>query len=78
MKTLANQDNSNVIRVSDDRAEILVEEGYHYIPKSEWKKHNSSKAGDVGMERQDKHGLVKNKSNKMSKSTKRHLRNQRK
>ena len=40
--------------------------------------YQKNKTGDVGISLQDKHGLMNNKSNKMSKSTKRHLRKQNK
>ena len=78
MKTMADQDNSTVLKVSDEEAEILEHEGFHYVPKSVWKEYQKNKTGDIGISLQDKYGLMNNKSNKMSKSAKRHLRKQNK
>ena len=38
MKCMANQDESVVVRVSEDKAKILQEEGFHFISKEVWKK----------------------------------------
>ena len=38
MKCMANQDESVVVRVSEEKAKILQEEGFHFIPKEVWKK----------------------------------------
>tara|TARA_B100001123_G_scaffold201152_1_gene228292 strand:+ start:2283 stop:2489 length:207 start_codon:yes stop_codon:yes gene_type:complete len=65
---MANQDESVVIRVSNDKAEILAYEGFHYVEKSVWKE----KVRDAEQPVSDK--PMKAKSNKMSKSAKRHLR----
>ena len=37
MKCMANQDESVVVRVTEKKAEILKEEGFHFVPKSVWK-----------------------------------------
>ena len=72
MKCMANQDESVVIRVSEEEAEILVHEGFHYVPKEVWK----TKVRDAEQPVEDK--PTKAKTNKMSKSAKRHLRKQKK
>ena len=68
MKCMANQDESVVVRVTEEKAEILREEGFHFIPKSLWKE----KVRDAEKPVEDK--PAKAKSNKMSKSAKRQLR----
>jgi len=68
MKCMANQDESVVVRVSEDKAKILQEEGFHFIPKEVWKK----KVRDAEQPVEDK--PIKFKSNKMSKAQKRQLR----
>tara|TARA_Y100000593_G_C4049768_1_gene209140 strand:- start:244 stop:468 length:225 start_codon:yes stop_codon:yes gene_type:complete len=73
MKTMANQDNSVVVRVSEEEANILRYEGFHYVPKSEWKTFQERQRGQSEFT-----PTISKKSNKMSKSTKRHLRNQNK
>ena len=74
MKTMMNLDGTQIIRVSDEKASRLFEEGYRYVAKSIWKEkvrdidkevHNSP-LGD-GFAHKD------TKSNKMSKAQKRHL-----
>ena len=72
MKCLANKDESVVVRVSEEEALILQEEGFHYIPKEVWK----AKVRDAEKPVEDK--PMKAKTNKMSKSAKRHLRKQKK
>ena len=72
MKTVANQDESVVVRVSEEKAEYLTHEGFHYVSKEVWKK----KVRDAEHPVEDK--PMKAKTNKMSKSAKRHLRNQNK
>ena len=67
MKTMANQDNSAIIRVTEREAEILQYEGFRYVSKEMYKKN----VRDAEKPVEDK--LVKVKSNKMSKSQKRHL-----
>tara|TARA_Y100000593_G_scaffold73150_1_gene134359 strand:+ start:1865 stop:2086 length:222 start_codon:yes stop_codon:yes gene_type:complete len=69
MKTMANQDNSVVIRISEEKAKILEHEGFHYVPKAVWKEYEARKRGQS-----DFTPPIPKKSNKMSKSTKRHLR----
>ena len=74
MKTIMTT-KDNIIRVSDERALELLKEGFKYIPKSEWKE----KVRDVDKtpaltEDTGKLELTKEKNNKMSRSTKRHLR----
>ena len=68
MKCMANQDESVVVRVTEDKAKILQEEGFHFIPKEVWKK----KVRDAEQPVEDK--PIKSKSNKMSKAQKRQLR----
>ena len=72
MKCMANQDESVVVRVSDDKALILQEEGFHYISKEVWK----TKVRDAEQPVED--NPIKAKSNKMSKATKRQLRKSKK
>ncbi len=72
MKCMANQDESVVVRVSDEKALVLQEEGFHYVPKELWKE----KTRDVEKPTEEK--STKTKNNKMSKSAKRHLRKQNK
>ena len=69
MKTMANQDKSVVVRVSEEKADILRYEGFNYVPKSVWKEYEARKRGQS-----DFTPPIPKKSNKMSKSTKRHLR----
>ena len=59
---------NNIIRVSDDRAQELLKDGFKYIPKSEWKE----KVRDVKKSAEEKPPEEKN--NKMSRAAKRHLR----
>ena len=68
MKTIANQDDSVIMRVSETRAKVLVEEGFRYVSKELWKE----KVRDAEQPVESKH--TKSKSNKMSKSAKRHAR----
>ena len=74
MKTMMSLDGTKIVRVSDEKASRLFEDGYRYIAKSIWKEkvrdidkevHNSP-LGD-GFAHKD------TKSNKMSKAQKRHL-----
>ena len=37
MKTMMNLDGTKIIRVSDEKASGLFEEGYRYVAKSVWK-----------------------------------------
>ena len=69
MKTMMSLDGTQIVRVSDEKASGLFEEGYRYIAKSIWKE----KVRDVE-DPPSSTKPTKNKSNKMSKSAKRHLR----
>ena len=66
MKTMMGLDGA-IIRVSDEKASRLFEEGYRYVAKSIWKE----KVRDVETSEDKK--TTKTKSNKMSKAQKRHL-----
>jgi len=68
MKCMMSVDGSNIVRVSDDKASELYHEGFRYVSKSVWKE----KVRDVEKTTETK--PTKTKSNKMSKSEKRHLR----
>ena len=68
MKTMMNLDGTQIVRVSDEKASRLFEDGYRYIAKSIWKQ----KVRDVEKPTEEK--PTKKKSNKMSKSAKRHMR----
>ena len=75
MKTMMNLDGTRIVRVSDEKASRLYSDGYKYIAKSIWKE----KVRDVEKEpavneETGKMEMVTKKSNKMSKSTKRHMR----
>ena len=62
-------DGSNIVRVSDEKAAKLYHEGFRYVSKSLWKE----KVRDVNKSTEEEKPTNK-KSNKMSKSQKRHLR----
>ena len=68
MKCMMSVDGSNIVRVSDERASELFSEGFRYVSKSLWKE----KVRDV--EKPKEGTPTKKKSNKISKSTKRHMR----
>ena len=68
MKTMMSVDGKKIIRISDEKASQLYTEGFRYIPKSMWKE----QVRDVDGPREEK--STKEKSNKMSRATKRHLR----
>ena len=75
MKTMMSLDGAEIVRVSDEKASRLFEDGYRYIAKSIWKE----KVRDVNKETEvnEKTGeteMVTKKSNKMSKAAKRHMR----
>ena len=75
MKTMISLDGAQIVRVSDEKASRLFSDGYRYIAKSIWKE----KVRDINKEQvvnedTDEMEMVTKKSNKMSKSTKRHLR----
>ena len=67
MKTIANQDDSVIMRVSETRAKVLVEEGFRYVSKELWKEKGSFDGKTEEPTGEKKH-------NKMSKASKRHLR----
>ena len=67
MKTMMSVDGNKIIRVSDEKASQLYSEGFRYVPKSMWKE----QVRDVDKPSEEP---TKNKSNKMSRATKRHLR----
>ena len=69
MKTMMSLDGTQIVRVSDEKASRLFGEGYRYVAKSIWKE----KVRDVNKPTEEK-STEKTKSNKMSKSTKRHMR----
>ena len=62
-------DGSNIVRVSDEKAAELYHEGFRYVAKSLWKE----KVRDVNKPTEEEK-TTKKKSNKMSKSQKRHMR----
>jgi len=68
MKTMISMDKKHIKRVTDEKAIKLYHEGWNYTSKSVWKE----KVRDVGKQTEDK--PTKNKSNKLSKSQKRHMR----
>tara|TARA_R100000995_G_C3366998_1_gene70002 strand:- start:91 stop:300 length:210 start_codon:yes stop_codon:yes gene_type:complete len=61
-------DGKHINRVSDDEAVELYHEGWRYVAKSLWKE----KVRDIEQPKEEK--PTKKKSNKMSKSQKRHMR----
>ena len=69
MKCMMSVDGSNIVRVSDEKASELFSEGFRYVSKSLWKE----KVRDVNKSTKEE-TPTKTKSNKMSKSQKRHLR----
>ena len=75
MKCMMSVDGSNIVRVSDEKASELFHEGFRYVSKSLWKE----KVRDVNKEKvvdeDTGETTIVTKSNKMSKSAKRHLRN---
>jgi hypothetical protein len=68
MKCMMSVDGKHIRRVNDAKASELYHEGWRYIAKSMWKE----KVRDV--EKQTEEKPTKKKTNKMSKSQKRHLR----
>jgi|TARA_B100000519_G_C14005989_1_gene326337 hypothetical protein len=70
MKTMMSVDGKKIIRISDEKASQLYSEGFRYVPKSMWKE----QVRDVDKPSEEP---TKNKSNKMSRATKRHLRKSR-
>ena len=76
MKTMETLDGKRILRVSDEKAaELYHDMEAKYIPKSEWKeKVRDVKKEPVVNKDTDKVEMVTKKSNKMSKSAKRHMR----
>ena len=69
MKTMMNLDGTQIVRVSDEKASKLFhDDGFRYVAKSVWKE----KVRDIEKPKEEKSSTLK--SNKMSKSQKRHLR----
>ena len=68
MKCMKSVDGNHIKRVSDSEASELYHEGWNYVSKSEWKE----TVRDVEQIEED--NPTKKKSNKMSKSQKRHMR----
>ena len=68
MKTMLSVDGKKIVRISDEKASKLYEEGFKFIPKSIWKE----KVRDVDKPTEEE--PTKKKSNKISRATKRHLR----
>ena len=68
MKCMMSVDGKHINRVSDNEAVELYHEGWRYVAKSLWKE----QVRDVEQPTEEK--PTKKKSNKMSKSQKRHLR----
>ena len=68
MKCMMSVDNKHIRRVTDEKASELYGEGWRYVAKSLWKE----KVRDV--EKPKEETPTKEKSNKMSRSTKRHMR----
>ena len=69
MKCMMSVDGSNIVRVSDEKAAELYHEGFRYVAKSLWKE----KVRDINKSTEEEKP-TKKKSNKMSKSQKRHMR----
>ena len=69
MKTMMSLDGAQIVRVSDEKASRLFGEGFRYVAKSIWKE----KVRDINKPTEEK-TATKTKSNKMSKSAKRHMR----
>tara|TARA_R100001443_G_scaffold16546_1_gene26639 strand:- start:984 stop:1193 length:210 start_codon:yes stop_codon:yes gene_type:complete len=65
---MASVDKKHIRRVTDEEASELYHEGWNYVSKSFWKE----KVRDVEKPQEEK--PTKKKSNKMSKSQKRHMR----
>ena len=69
MKTMISMDKKHIKRVTDEKATKLYHEGWNYTSKSVWKE----KVRDVNKPTEEE-TPTKNKSNKLSKSQKRHMR----
>ena len=72
MKTMMSIDGDKIRRVSDEKAsELFHEGGYRYVSKSMWKE----QVRDIDKPTEEP---TKEKNNKMSRATKRHLRKSKK
>ena len=69
MKTMISMDKKHIKRVTDEKAIKLYHDGWNYTTKSVWKE----KVRDVN-KKEETSQEDKPKSNKMSKSAKRHMR----
>ena len=69
MKCMMSVDRKHIQRVTEDKARELYSEGWRYVSKSLWKE----KVRDVDKPKEEK--PTNKKSNKMSRATKRHMRN---
>ena len=76
MKCMMSSDGANIIRVSDEEAsELYHNENWKYIPKSVWKEQvRDQNKEPIYSEDSFNNVMIPKKSNKMSKSAKRHLR----
>ena len=70
MKTMISMDKKHIKRVTDEKAVKLYHEGWNYTSKSVWKE----KVRDVNKPTEEETPKDNNKSNKMSKAAKRHMR----
>ena len=70
MKCMMSVDKKHIKRVTDEKATELYHEGWNYISKSLWKE----KVRDVNKPTEEETPKDNNKSNKMSKAAKRHMR----
>ena len=68
MKCMMSVDGKHINRVSDNEAVELYHEGWRYVAKSLWKE----KVRDIEQPKEEK--PTKQKSNKMSRAQKRHMR----
>ena len=69
MKCMMSVDEKHIKRVTDEKAAELFHEGWRYVSKSLWKE----KVRDIEKPTEEE-TTTKTKSNKMSKSAKRHMR----
>ena len=74
MKTMMSVDGKKILRVTEDKARELYMEGFRFIPKSEWKEKVRDINTEVIVDDDTGQRVVSiNKSNKPSKSQKRHM-----
>ena len=76
MKTMLSVDGKKIIRISDEKASKLYEEGFRFIPKSMWKEQvrDVDKNPNDDAEHYTGPEPTEKKNNKMSRATKRHMR----